>query len=73
MSLSHQIFSLPEREQDEAIRTLAKKFPSRRRFDGYIHDILHAKHAAGVSNQECYAIKRRWLRLYREVMPLCVK
>ena len=68
MSLPHQIFSLSQEQQDEAIRTLARKTTSRRHFDKVTRPILHAKHAAGMSNEECQLLRKHFRKLYWETM-----
>jgi hypothetical protein len=67
MSLSHNIFSLPINEQEEAIRSLAGKAKSRREFDQLIRPLLHAKHAAGVPQNELKALRQEWRALFWQV------
>jgi hypothetical protein len=73
MSLSHTIFGLPPHEREEAIKSLARKAlleqgeNARDEFDKLIRLLLHAKHAAGASNQEVSKLRREWRALFHKV------
>jgi len=75
MSLAREIFSLPQPEQDAAIRCLAHKAitkahafnkPAADVFQQFIRPLTHAKHAAGMPKEELTALRRHYRGLFQQ-------
>lgn len=75
MSLAHEIFSLPQPEQDAAIRYLARKAinkatafnkSARSIFGRFVMPLIRAKHAAGMPKEELAALRKHYRVLYQQ-------
>ena len=73
MSLARGIFSLPQSEQDAAIRCIARKAiekaksvnkQPRKVFLQFIRPLTHAKHAAGMPKEELAALTKHYRYLF---------